>query len=61
MAKLKSCPFCGSKEVYPQIFTIGAHNKNWLWSVKCTQQGCFAEGPIKDTEQEAIDAWNKRS
>ena len=58
--ELKPCPFCGSKEVYTQTFTIGGISNNWLWNVKCTEQGCFAEGPICNSEKEAISAWNRR-
>lgn len=55
--ELKPCPFCGSKEVYRGTFALGP-NMPWNFNIKCMD--CFAEGPICDTEQEAISAWNRR-
>lgn len=55
MAELKPCPFCGSSNVeacfadeYGDIFTV----------ICCACGSC---GAVKITEQEAIEAWNKRS
>ena len=47
----KLCPFCGSDDchVFPDI--------SWF-SVRC--RGCDGEGPVKDTHEEAIAAWNRR-
>lgn len=58
MAELKPCPFCEGKTVsiydYQNYYTLPYH-----WRVKCDK--CGAEGPIADSKEEAIDAWNKRS
>lgn len=57
--ELKPCPFCGNKVVYKRQFSESLFGAIWNWNVKCFN--CIAEGPICDTEQEAISAWNRRS
>ncbi|WP_082666619.1 Lar family restriction alleviation protein [Acetobacter senegalensis] len=47
------CPFCGSEDISaPHPGDINT------WAVCLT---CMAEGPVKDTGQEALDAWNTRA
>lgn len=53
--KLKPCPFCKSNNVSLNDFLYAIR----LWSVHCLS--CGARGPDSDAEQEAIEAWNKRS
>lgn len=58
MKETKPCPYCGNKKVsvgwdYDPIFGVKSY------SVDCTK--CHISGPIKGTEEEAINAWNKRS
>ena len=53
MAELKPCPWCLEKEDYV-IFV-----KNGWFAIECGS--CYAHGPVSDTKQAAIDAWNKRS
>lgn len=48
--KLKNCQFCKSK--YSKIARFGTTTIN----VFCND--CRAVGPVKQTEQEAIKAWN---
>lgn len=50
--ELLPCPFCGNAEpvAYEQTY--------YAW-VQCRE--CDAEGPAKDTGQEAIEAWNTRA
>ncbi|QEE86022.1 Lar family restriction alleviation protein [Acetobacter oryzoeni] len=51
--ELKSCPFCGSREIstpHPSDFNTWVH---------CLI--CMAEGPVKDTAHAAIAAWNTRA
>lgn len=59
--ELKPCPFCGGE---------GAGTKwhHGYWSVQCgyycdarRSDLCFQDWGEFDTEQEAIDAWNRRS
>lgn len=52
MAEFKPCPFCGSEliECYEE--------KGGQFYCICA---CGVCGPDGETEQEAIDAWNKRS
>ena len=56
--KLLKCPFCGHKkiEVYVENYDL---DSSVIYSRICVK--CRANGPWKDTEQQAIDAWNKRS
>lgn len=53
--KLNPCPFCKSDNVYSNEFIYAIP----LWSVHCLK--CGSRGPDGHTEQEAIEAWNKRS
>lgn len=48
---LKPCPFCGSSKTKPSLYES-------IWFVVC--ENCHADGPAKDTKNEAIAAWNKR-
>lgn len=49
--KLKPCPFCGGKAIIDGC-------DDTLWIVICKE--CNASIGYKETEQEAIDAWNSR-
>ena len=53
-ADLKRCPFCGSEPVgsgwNADYFTARVHCGN-----------CEARGPVFDSHQQAIDAWNTRA
>ena len=65
--KLKPCPFCGSNDIELQsdFDKTKDPRKNCMTArVKCCN--CFATSDTKDscggeTEQDAIDAWNKRA
>ena len=67
MAELKPCPFaCKGKTARVYDFQNCSlydfqdyHTLSWRWRVKCDK--CGAEGPIADSKEEAIDAWNKRN
>lgn len=54
MDKLKSCPFCDSLE----LFCATVYESKKRLTVRC--QECKAEGPYRDTEDDAVDAWNTR-
>ena len=53
MTELKPCPFCGGEAHV--VETI--HGKTLPW-VRC--KDCGMETPMLDTEEEAIEAWNRR-
>lgn len=52
--KLLPCPFCGGEAVLEH----GTEYAPWF-EVDCPN--CDAEGPVRPTEAEAIEAWNKRA
>lgn len=45
------CPWCGESALALAL-------PEWHW-VTCRDDDCGATGPIKDTEPEAIAAWNR--
>lgn len=51
MKDLKNCPFCG----WPKSQAFGSPGAYW---VECAD--CAAQGPMEDTEAEAIAAWSRR-
>jgi len=53
MTKLKSCPFCGSKDVFR------GEGRIFFKMVLCHK--CMAEGPVGITTGAATRLWNKRS
>jgi Lar family restriction alleviation protein len=53
--KLSPCPFCGSHK----LETRDDDEYGAGWYIYCRH--CYARGSIVDTEQEAINAWNKRN
>ena len=47
------CPFCGSRaepDFYKDINTI-----------RCSNENCDAQGPMRKTDINAIKAWNRRA
>lgn len=55
--QLKCCPFCGN-EADTNSDGEGCDGKYYL---SCMGPWCGAEGPVRKTLNEAIDAWNQRS
>ncbi|MEY8367567.1 Lar family restriction alleviation protein [Anaerovoracaceae bacterium 42-11] len=47
--KLKKCPFCGGEA------SIIGHSTIWVY---CNE--CLGQTAAGDTEEEAIEAWNRR-
>ena len=54
MAKLKPCPFCGSK---PYIRSHPVAQKQKQWAVQCQ---CGARFFFVNRRYKAIEAWNRR-
>jgi len=54
-AKLKPCPFCGQDARV-------ARQRNELWYAECSNYGCVVSNSNIgfDTEEEAVEAWNRR-
>ena len=52
MAELKPCPFCGGRK----LSVHGWSNQYW---VEC--YSCETEGPSGETQDEAIESWNRRA
>ena len=48
---IANCPFCGCDEAI-------VLDECDCWSVLCN--ACDAEGPPRQTEEQAVSAWNKR-
>jgi len=51
---MKNCPFCG------HIAKVDWFGFGEICQVICTNSECGAEGPCKETENEATAAWNMR-
>ena len=60
--ELKPCPFCKVKKwqhvVVAPFLTIIAKLLKRYKQVQCRWCGCL--GPVEESEEEAINAWNKR-
>ena len=58
MSELKRCPFCGSVGEIERKTVLN------LWIVQCSNPSCPASYMIGfdyDTEEEAVEAWNRRA
>ncbi|SHJ02117.1 restriction alleviation protein, Lar family [Anaerovibrio lipolyticus DSM 3074] len=53
MSKIKECPFCGGAAHI-------AKYKGQKDTYYATCDSCFAESDLKESEQEAMEAWNRR-
>jgi len=54
MSELKSCPFCGSREV--NLVELCRSGPSY---VRC--DGCGMDTPVAETSVDATDAWNRRT
>ena len=59
MAELKPCPFCGDKDLIDYEYQNYYSSPYCRLRVACRK--CGARGPLCDSKEQAIDAWNKRS
>lgn len=53
LPKIKPCPFCKGKAEGVSKCLAGEYR------VTCNSYDCDAAGPIKQTEIDAIEAWNR--
>jgi Lar family restriction alleviation protein len=60
VSELKDCPFCNgySPELAESAVTSVITGRPKM-GVFCND--CFCEGPTADSEEEAIEAWNRRA
>lgn len=58
--ELKPCPFCGSETIVVENYDESCNSDypSIYWHSVCVDCGCNI--PMCDTEEEAIEAWNKR-
>ncbi len=54
---LRECPFCGSQDVKLNSTTP---RQTFMAKVCCENPACYTFGPKKNTNAEAIAAWNTR-
>lgn len=52
---LLPCPFCGISDAFGPIYD---DHPIYKWLVVCDE--CGAQGPARETEAEAVEAWNWR-
>jgi Lar family restriction alleviation protein len=52
--ELRPCPFCGNKDNAVPVFAN-------VIAVRCGNDDCEAEGPIAESDAQAITAWNTRA
>jgi Lar family restriction alleviation protein len=57
---LKPCPFCGGSNVTVHVFEEGRGGGYDPWvAVMCDD--CDIQGETHKTEEEAVEAWNRRA
>lgn len=62
MTELKPCPFCGSEAVIIRGFSLGRYMYRLKYYVVCSPAfGCGGRTFNFDTEQDAVEAWNRRA
>ena len=61
--KLKPCPFCGYRERVFVTVRLGQDGWRDSYYVLCDyyEGGCGASGGVYHTEEEAVEAWNRRA
>jgi hypothetical protein len=59
---IKRCPFCNSElggKPYLRQDGSGTPEDGPYW-IQCGWEDCFAQGPQRERQQDAADAWNER-
>lgn len=62
--RLKPCPFCGSSNLEIARKSEGLHGELGTgYIVRCNylKGGCGANSGSRETEEEAVNAWNNRT
>ena len=54
---MKSCPFCGSENTTVDVYPVLPGNEPYFG----TCMDCGSQGARKNTIEEAIEAWNRRT
>ncbi len=54
--KLEPCPFCGGEADTNELMTQPKRQ----YYLSCMSVGCGAEGPMRYSLEEAVEAWNRR-
>lgn len=58
--QLKPCPFCGGNNMDIEEFTIDfAFDIGYI--IRCRDCGCTLKSIENNSEQKAIEAWNRRA
>jgi Lar family restriction alleviation protein len=52
------CPFCGSVDILVVYDDYPTEGEEKYWAMGCLE--CQAVGPLCETKEEAIPAWNRR-
>ncbi len=60
MSELKPCPFCGAKESDEHGLRLVNFSRNNTWGVECYQCEAMIGYTRYNTQEEAIEAWNRR-
>lgn len=56
--EMKPCPFCSAPA---KAIERSNPMSKWRWSVDCTSTTCGMSGPVEDSKQRAVQAWNRRA
>ena len=59
MAELKPCPFCGGKAFLSEVLYYCEPGRCTTQFIECNE--CHATTYEYNTEEEAIEAWNRRA
>lgn len=57
--QLNPCPFCGEEDVELADSEVPTIHGGKKVAVFC--HGCFCEGPVAQSESDAVNLWNARS
>lgn len=58
MKEYLPCPFCGSDVGFGSVVVCEEKSHSYLYAIRCNR--CDSRSSLKDTKEEAIEAWNHR-